>query len=82
MKIENDVILGILCLHSRKKLFEQLKEIDRLTKDEFVSTLVDCNGNSIIINRCIHPNVFIISYALSSSNEKEITINRSELYES
>ena len=81
MKIKNDVIQESICLHGRKKLFEQLKEIDRLTKDEFVSTLVDIDGKCLIINRCTHPNLFIISYAISGSNEKEITISRGELYE-
>lgn len=82
MEIKNDVIRESICLRSRKKLFEQLKEIDRLTKDEFVSTLVDVDRKCIIINRCVHPNLFIISYAISGTNEKEITISRSELYES
>ena len=82
MKIKNDVIQESICLHSRKKLIEQLKEIDRMTKDEFVSTLVDTTGKCLIINRCVHPNIFIISYAISGSNEKEITITRGKLYES
>ena len=81
MKIKNDIIQENLCLRSRKKLFEQLKEIDRLTKDEFVSTLIDTDRKVLLINRCVHPNLFIISYAISGSNEREITINRSELYE-
>ena len=82
MKIKNDVIQESICLHGRKKLFEQLKEIDRLTKDECVSTLVDIDGKCLIINRCMHPNLFIISYAISGSNEREITITESELRES
>lgn len=82
MEIKNDVIQENLCLHNRKKLFEQLKEIDRLTHKEEVSTLVDTNSKCLMINRCVHPNIFIISYAISGTNEKEITITRSELYES
>ena len=81
MEIKNDKILENLCIRNRKKLFEQLKEIDRLTKDEFVSALVDTDRKCLIINRCVHPNLFIISYVISRSNEKEITITRRELYE-
>lgn len=82
MEIKNDIILENLCLRDRKKLFSQLKEIDRITKKEFVSTLVDTNKKCLTINRCVHPNVFIISYAVSGCNEKVITITRRELYES
>lgn len=82
MEIKNDIILENLCLRNRKKLFSQLKEIDRITKKEFVSTLVDTDKKCLTINRCVHPNIFIISYAVSGSNEKEITITRRELYES
>lgn len=82
MKIKNDIILENLCLRDRKKLFSQLKEIDRITKKEFVSTLVDTNKTCLTINRCVHPNIFIISYAASGCYEKEITITRRELYES
>ena len=82
MEIKNDIIKENLCLCNRKKLFEQLREIDRLTHKEEVSTLVDTNRNCLIINRCVHPNIFIISYAISGENEKEIIITRGELYES
>lgn len=82
MEIKNDIIQENLCLRSRKKLFEQLKEIDKITKNEFVSTLVDTDRKCLIINRCVHPNIFIISYVISGTTEKEITITRSELYES
>ena len=81
MEIKNDIILEDLCLHDRKKLFAQLKEIDRLTKNEFISSLIDTDRKCIIINRCVHPNLFIISYVTRGQSEKEITINRSELYE-
>lgn len=82
MEIKNDTIQENLCLRSRKKLFEQLKEIDKITKSEFVSALIDTDRKVLIINRCIHPNLFIISYSISGSNEREITITESELYES
>lgn len=82
MEIKNDIIKENLCLRNRKKLFEQLREIDHLTHKEEVSTLIDKNGKCLIINRCEHPNIFIISYAISGTNEKEIAITESELYES
>lgn len=82
MEIKNDTIQENLCLRSRKKLFEQLKEIDKITKSEFVSALIDTDRKVLIINRCIHPNLYIISYRISGSNEREITITESELYES
>ena len=82
MEIKNDVIKEPLSIHNAKVLYSQLREIDRLTKDEFISTLVDADGKCLIINRCVHPNLFIISYAISGSNEREITITESELYES
>lgn len=82
MEIKNDVIQEDLCLRDRKKLFAQLKEIDRITKKEYVSTLIDTDRKCLIINRCVHPNLFIISYVVRGQSEKEITITRRELYES
>ena len=82
MEIKNDVIKEQLCIDNIKKLYSQLREIDRLTHKEEVSTLIDKNGKCLIINRCIHPNLFIISYAISGTNEREITITECELYES
>lgn len=64
-------------------LYTQLREIDRLTCDEEISTLVDTNRNCLIINRCVHPNLFIINYVIQGSSlEKEIVITESEVYES
>ena len=63
-------------------LYTQLREIDRLTRNEEVSTLVDTNRKCLIINRCVHPNLFIINYMIQGSLEKEIVITESELYES
>lgn len=63
-------------------LYTQLREIDRLTRNEEVSTLVDTNRKCLIINRCVHPNLFIINYVVPDSSEKEIVITESELYES
>ena len=81
MEIKNDVIKEPLSIHNAKVLYSQLREIDCLTHKEEISTLIDTNGKCLIINRCIHPNIFIISYAISGSNEREITITESELYE-
>lgn len=82
MKIKNDVIQEPLQIYVKEMLYTQLREIDRLTCKEDVSILIDTNRKTLIINRCVHPNIFIISYAISGSNEREITINGSELYES
>ena len=82
MEIKNDVIQEHLCLHNTKKLYNQLREIDSLTRKENVSTLVDNNRNCLIINRCVHPNLFIISYAIKNFSEREIVITERELYES
>lgn len=82
MKIKNDVIQEPLIINNVKVLYSQLKEIDRLTHKEEVSTLIDKNGKCLIINRCVHPNLFIISYAISGTNEKEIIIMENEIYES
>lgn len=80
MEIKNDVIQEPLCLHNKQTLFKQLKEIDHLTSHEEVSTLADNNRKYLIINRCVHPNLFIISYTIKGDKEKIIT--ESELYES
>ena len=82
MEIKNDVIQEPLSIDNIKTLYSQLREIDSLTHKEEVSTLVDTNSKCLIINRCVHPNIFIISYAISGSIEKEIIITRGELYES
>lgn len=82
MKIINDTIQEPLCIHNAKFLYRQLREIDRLTRNEEVSTLVDTNRKCLIINRCVHPNLFIINYMIQGSLEKEIVITESELYES
>ena len=63
-------------------LYTQLREIDSLTRKEAVSTLIDTNRKCLTINRCVHPNLFIISYAVKGFSEKEIVITESELYES
>lgn len=63
-------------------LYNQLREIDHLTRKEEVSTLVDTNRKCLIINRCVHPNLFIINYAVQGLSEKEIVITESKLYES
>ena len=82
MQIKNDVIQESLCLHNKQILFNQLKEIDRLTSKEKVSTLVDNNRKCLTINRCVHSNLFIISYAVNGFREKEIIITERDLYES
>ena len=82
MKIKNDVIQEHLCIDNAKVLFRQLREIDSLTRKESVSTLIDTNRKCLTINRCVHPNLFIISYAVNGFSEKEIIITESELYES
>lgn len=81
MEIKNDIILEDLCLYNTNKLYRQLKLIDWLTRKEEVSTLVDTNRNCLIINRCVHPNIFVISYD-TKYGEKEIVITERELYES
>ena len=63
-------------------LHTQLREIDSLTRKEEVSTLIDTNRKCLIINRCVHPNIFIINYPTNIYGEKEIVITESELYES
>lgn len=82
MEIKNDVILEPLQIHVTEMLYTQLREIDRLTRKEEVTTLVDTNRKCLIINRCVHPNLFIINYAVQGFSEKEIVITESELYES
>ena len=82
MEIKNYVIKEPLSIHNAKVLYSQLREIDYLTHKEEVSTLIDKNGKCLIINRCVHPNIFIINYAISGTNEKEIVIMENELYES
>lgn len=83
MKIKNDVIQEHLCIDNAKVLYRQLREIDSLTRKESVSTLIDTNRKCLTINRCVHPNLFIISYVVQGfSCEKEIVITESELYES
>lgn len=82
MEIKNDIIKEPLCIDNIKMLYSQLREIDSLTGKEEVSTLIDKNGKCLIINRCVHPNIFIINYAISGSNEREITITESEIHES
>lgn len=81
MEIKNDIILENLCLYNTDKLYRQLKLIDWLTRKEEVSTLVDTNRKCLIINRCVHPNKFVISYN-TTYGEKEIVITERELYES
>lgn len=82
MKIKNDVIQEPLQIYVTEMLYNQLREIDRLTHKEEVSTLIDTNRKCLIINRRVHPNLFIISYAIQGFSEKEIVITESELYES
>lgn len=82
MKIKNDVIQEPLQIYVTEMLYTQLREIDRLTRNEEISTLVDTNRKCLIINRCVHPNLFIINYVIQGSLEKEIVITESELYES
>lgn len=82
MEIKNDIIQEPLCLFDKKNFFKQLREIDALTQTEEVTTLVDNNRKCLIINRCVHPNLYIISYAIRGFSEKEIIITESELYES
>lgn len=82
MKIINDTIQEPLCIHNAKFLYRQLREIDRLTRNEEISTLVDTNRKCLIINRRVHPNLFIINYVVQGSLEKEIVIMESDLYES
>lgn len=82
MEIKNDVIQEPLQIYVTETLYNQLREIDRLTRKEEVSTLVDTNQKCLIINRCVHPNLFIINYATQHFSEKEIVITESELYES
>ena len=82
MKIKNDVIQEPLCIHNANFFYRQLREIDRLTSKEEVTILIDTNRKCLIINRCVHPNLFIINYAVQGSCEKEIVITESELYES
>lgn len=82
MKIKNDVIQEPLQIYVTEMLYNQLREIDHLTRKEEVSTLVDTNRKCLIINRCVHPNLFIISYDIYGFGEKEIIITERELYES
>lgn len=82
MKKKNDVIQEPLQIYDTEMLYTQLREIDRLTRNEEVSTLVDTNRKCLIINRCVHPNLFIINYVVRSSSEKEIVITERDLYES
>lgn len=82
MKIKNDVIQEPLQIYVTEMLYTQLREIDRLTRNEAVSTLADTNQKYLIINRCVHPNLYLISYEESSSSEKEIVITERDLYES
>ena len=82
MKIKNDVIQEPLQIYVTEMLYTQLREIDRLTRNEEVSTLVDTNRKCLIINRCVHPNLFIINYAVQGFSEKEIVITERDLYES
>lgn len=82
MKIKNDVIQEPLQIYVTEMLHTQLREIDSLTRKESVSTLIDTNRKCLTINRCVHPNLFIISYAVNGFSEKEIVITESELYES
>lgn len=82
MKIKNDVIQDPLYLYNTNVLYSQLKSIDYLTRKDEVSTLVDTNGKCLIINRCVHPNLFIINYSTKFYGEKEIVITESDLYES
>jgi len=82
MKIKNDVIQEPLQIYVTEMLYTQLREIDRLTRKEEVTTLVDTNRKCLIINRCVHPNLFIINYKVKGFSEKEIVITESELYES
>lgn len=82
MEIKNYVIQCPLYLYNTNVLYSQLKSIDQLTRKEDVTTLVDINGKCLTINRCVHPNLFIINYVIpGSSLEKEIVITESELYE-
>lgn len=82
MKIKNDVIQEPLQIYVTEMLYTQLREIDRLTRNEEVSTLVDTNRKCLIINRCVHPNLFIINYVAQGFSEKEIVITERDLYES
>lgn len=83
MKIKNDVIQEPLQIYVTEMLYTQLREIDRLTRNEEISTLVDTNRKCLIINRCVHPNLFIINYVIQDSSlEKEIVITEREVYES
>ena len=80
MEIKNDVIQEPLCLFDKQKFFKQLREIDTLTHSEEVTTLIDIKRKCLTINRCVHPNVYILSF--QARNEVEIVITESELYES
>lgn len=82
MKIKNDVIQEPLCLFDKKKFFKELREIDALTQTEEVTTLIDINGKCLTINRCVHPNIYILCFKARNSKEVKITITESELYES
>lgn len=82
MEIKNDVIQEPLCLFDKKKFFKQLREIDELTHSEEVTTLIDMNRKCLTINRCVHPNIYILCFKARKSKEVEITITESELYES
>lgn len=82
MEIKNDVIQNPLYLYNTNVLYAQLKSIDCLTRKEEVTTLVDINGKCLTINRCVHPNIFIINYSTKFYGEKEIVITESDLYES
>lgn len=82
MKIKNEVIQEPLCLRDTKTLYNQLREIDSLTCKEEVSTLVDNDRKCLTINRCVHPNLFIISYVIKGHKEQEIVITEREIYES
>ena len=82
MKIKNDVIQEPLCIHNTNFFYRQLREIDCLTSKEEVTILIDTNRKCLTINRCVHPNIYIVCFKARNSKEVEITITESELYES
>ena len=81
MEIKKYVIQCSLYLYNTNVLYSQLKSIDQLTRNEEVTTLVDINGKCLTINRCVHPNIFIINYSTKFYGEKEIIITENDLYE-
>ena len=81
MEIKNYVIQCPLYLYNTNVLYSQLKSIDQLTHKEEVTSLVDINGKYLTINRCVHPNIFIINYSTKFNGEKEIIITENDLYE-